>query len=290
MRLGSNATVVQLNYRLSTDRPYPTPVHDVLAGYDWIKGYLAQSVAISEKGSQLPTLRKLGVCGEFVGGSLACMLALTECHLGEPGINAAVFGNPVTDWTAFISEDEETTLDSAKLAGSANLNRPNKSSTITDLLTTKSLLSLRRSIFPDPEKYHDAFASPALFFRTPTVELPGKPLFNIPPRGVPKKTPSVIARPPSLVKKRRSYRKYPPTNSNLRIPQLRFETGIDNVLYDQGLDMVELLRRSVRLWEGQGWTCQDGERRIQCVERDGMGLWGEGELNEIGRWFADVLD
>ena len=88
----SAATVVRINYRASSLNQYPTPCHDVLLGYDWV----CEHLLIDE--FSRPYLARLGVCGELVGGSLATMLALTECRLGESRIGAAAVNNPIVDW------------------------------------------------------------------------------------------------------------------------------------------------------------------------------------------------
>jgi acetyl esterase/lipase len=93
----SAATIVRINYRASSVHQYPTPCHDVLTGYDWVLEHL-----LIDEFSR-PYLARLGVCGELVGGSLATMLALTECRLGESGmgesrIGAAAINNPIVDW------------------------------------------------------------------------------------------------------------------------------------------------------------------------------------------------
>jgi acetyl esterase/lipase len=84
--------VARINYRASSTHKYPTPIHDVLAGYDWIRDHLLRDEF------QRPYLARMGVCGELVGGSLATMLALTECHLGQSRIGAAAVNSPVVDW------------------------------------------------------------------------------------------------------------------------------------------------------------------------------------------------
>jgi hypothetical protein len=41
---------------------------------------------------------RLGVCGELIGGSIAAMLALTECRVGESRIGAVAVNSPIVDW------------------------------------------------------------------------------------------------------------------------------------------------------------------------------------------------
>ena len=88
----ARSTVVRINYRLSRRHRFPGPVHDVLAGFDWVCRHLLPPRAARSHAA------RLGVCGELVGASLATMLALTECRAGEHGIWAAAVNNPIIDW------------------------------------------------------------------------------------------------------------------------------------------------------------------------------------------------
>jgi acetyl esterase/lipase len=106
LRETTAATIARINYRASSTHQYPTPVHDVLFGFDWIKENLLRDEF------NRPYLARLGVCGELVGGSLATMLALTECRLGESRIGAAAVNNPIVDW---VFPDELPVVDPAEL-------------------------------------------------------------------------------------------------------------------------------------------------------------------------------
>jgi hypothetical protein len=64
----------------------------VLRGYDWVKDNLLQD------GFSRPVIARMGVCGELMGGSLATMLALTECRSGASRIGVAAVNNPIADW------------------------------------------------------------------------------------------------------------------------------------------------------------------------------------------------
>lgn len=294
LALSSNATVVRVSYRLSNSIRYPQPIHDVLAAYDWIRSHLGQSTPEANQE------RKIGVCGELIGGSLAAMLALTECHTDRQSISAAVLGNPVSDWTALFSEMPSKP--------SANLRRLPSSKGLTPMRlldkasnpTIDSFLKIRDTIFPQPVKYYDPFASPSLFFRTPSVDLPPEPA----PRDNPRTpfesssssehiVPELEVEP--LVKKRRSYRKHLEGNSNFRMPRIRVELGKEHVLHDQGMELAHLMRRSALLSKrtemaaGAEGGALDAEDRIELLEREGLGGWGEKEADEIGRWFAKVL-
>ena len=288
--------MVRLNYRLSAQYHFPIPIHDVLAGYDWIRKHLGARPNKGHEESENSGRAKLGVCGEHVGGSLASMLALTECHTSKQGIAAAGIGNPITDWTLLSLESQKASSISTTSARSGDFTTKQLSThlgpVVDQPLTTPSLLSLRDSIFPKAERYYDPFASPILFFRTPSFDLPSQlPMFRY---GVstPKSHESEDDTSVPLAKKRRSHRKYPPLSSDLQLPRMRVEIGNGSILKKQGLEFVELMRRSVDLWkntEGQSSRHKDGKNRVELVMRGGSGLWEGKEIVEIGNWFDEAL-
>ncbi|EOA88237.1 uncharacterized protein SETTUDRAFT_108006, partial [Exserohilum turcica Et28A] len=199
----SATTLVRINYRASSTHQYPTPCHDVLVAYDWVRDNLLVD------GFNRPHLARLAVCGELIGGSLATMLALTECRKGESRIGAAAVNNPLVDWVfpddlpVVMPEDlpeplfgDETAFPAdADLADSLALREsiahvlqseqkpPKKRSpknppptswqmhgdnTVIPALT---LSGERDVLFKRPEDYFDRFASPIHFFRSPHAQL-----------------------------------------------------------------------------------------------------------------------
>ncbi|MCJ1223981.1 hypothetical protein MMC12_000624 [Toensbergia leucococca] len=273
LSLSANATIVYLNYRLSPHHPYPTPIHDVLAGYDWIIKHLAHSRTTSHLSPA-----KIGVCGELIGGSLASMLALTECHAHKAGVSAAAVINPITDWTALEDLGPATTIHLAGVPPS----KPEHASlpSLTSLSpNAHSLLSLRKTLFLTPSAYFDPFASPLLFFRTPSTEIPPPP------------SPSSDPSPSIPTKKRRSHRRHPPLNSGLRLPSMRVEVVRESVLRGQGEEFAELLGRSVGVYGGGGGYGDFGagggeEGRVNLMMREEV---GEEEWEEVGIWLGGVL-
>jgi acetyl esterase/lipase len=198
----STATIVRINYRASSVHQYPTPCHDVLLGYDWVREHLL----IDE--FKRPYLARLGVCGELVGGSLATMLALTECRAGESRIAASAINNPIVDWVfpddlpVVQLEDlpepqygDETQLPADEdMAGLLAIReaveklqnerkRPKKRSAKTPpptswqayrdntIIPAWTLSEKRDILFKKPQDYFDRFASPIHFFRSPHAEL-----------------------------------------------------------------------------------------------------------------------
>jgi len=129
---------------------YPTPVHDTLAGFDWIKNNLQ------------PT--KLGVFGSHIGGSLALMLALTEPR----SVHAVAAYEPVCDWPGL--DEYCTHEDSTYQENSTKQKRSTRRKTApADLVP---LLEAREKLFPSFEKCFDAFASPVLFLRSAGRDIP----------------------------------------------------------------------------------------------------------------------
>lgn len=176
----SSSTVVTVNYRLGTGDPadeselelyseqngyqgeeqevaakggsppfykYPTPIHDTLAGFDWILQNLQPA--------------QLSVLGMHIGGSLALMLALTE----SKSLHAVAALEPVCDW---VELDEYCTIppeigDEIDQSLSARKGKGRRSIAPPDLVL---LLQARKSFFTSPERYFDSFASPILFLRS----------------------------------------------------------------------------------------------------------------------------
>ncbi|KAH6420950.1 hypothetical protein HBI14_085770 [Parastagonospora nodorum] len=192
------ATIARINYRASSEFRFPTPFHDVLFGWDWIRENL-----LLDKFDR-PYLARLGVCGELIGGSLATMLALTECRLGETRIAAAAVNNPIADWvfpdelpavdpselpepmapdeTSFPADGDIMEL-SPVLAEKKRGRKPGKKTAKTSILTawerygdnkvipSLTLSAERDVLFRRPQDYLDRFAAPIHFFRSPHAQL-----------------------------------------------------------------------------------------------------------------------
>lgn len=198
LREVTGGTVARINYRASPAHSYPTPFHDVLYGFDWIR----ENLLLDE--FKRPYLARLGICGELMGGSLATMLALTECRLGETRVGAAAVNNPIVDW---VFPDELPVINPADLPEplapdetafpadedmmgthhvSVETSKPRKTRKRTPkpppqtawqrycdnkILPTLTLMAERDSLFTKPEDYLDRFASPMHFFRSPHAQL-----------------------------------------------------------------------------------------------------------------------
>ncbi len=265
LALSAHATVIHVGYRLSRTDTHPKPVHDVLAAYDWVRKNLLPPADTSSNPS-------IGVCGELAGGSLAAMLALTECQTSKRGIVAAALGNPIVDWSSPLPFE-----------GSDGSNKD----------FSREIRRLRHRAFPQSDHHYDPFASPLLFFRTPPYELPDPAYGTLLPSPAPSQSTVSQSDTPDLVPKRRSHRRYPPVESNLRLPITRIDLGLTNPLRQQGVELVQLMQRSVDLYEyesaGREVRRPGRAQRAEVIEREGNGLWGEKELGDVGAWLGDAL-
>ncbi|KAL6714530.1 hypothetical protein ACLMJK_007955 [Lecanora helva] len=295
LAFGAGATVVEIGYPLSSSSPYPLPVHAALAGFDWTrKNLLNDSNSTGHDPVNSVKPRNIGVCGELIGGSLAAMLALTECHSttacsGPCGISAVALCNPIVDWTnLFDTNMDPVATDSAQQAFGRKTHETSQT-TLDQSTMTSELTSMRNRLFPKAESYFDSFASPLLFFRTPTSEIPIDARLstsNESDGDIATETPDV-----EPVRKRRSFRKYPPTGFDLELPHMRIEVGNTCVLKDQGIELVECMHRSFQRTERDAMTSGRAiaSRSFEIIEREGLGLWDLGDALEIGRWFYQIL-
>lgn len=316
--------MVSVNYKIGDDHRYPTPIHHVLTAYDWV----LQNMASQPQHSSLrkPHIARIGVCGELIGGSLATMLALTECQLGTHRIAAAAVNNPVVDWvfpTDLHPDDEsenasddfdistllDTRQDKLKKAPAARMpswdsfgNNP--------ALPVSAITHARNSLFANDDAYFDRFASPIHFFRTPGIsyvlpmmtdddlasQVPSEPSLTSDAMAFDAPSQSVMTDTiqPIVQKRQRSHRVYPPTGLGLRLPLMNVRVGEESALRDQGEEFVKLFKRSI---VKDTRSEDEAERRVRLTLRPGVGLWSDPsrapdwrtEIEAIGAWFGRVL-
>ena len=217
------------------------------------------------------------------------MLALTECfytpaELEPQGISALAVGNPILDWTALAPSDVKPNVIRAgvfpKVGGFPSGDN-------NESLSVHGLYDIREALFSKAEKYFDPFASPLLFFRTPSSEIPNEAPEQSLLNGAREEENPFL---PSA-KKRRSGRKYPPASSNLVFPWTRVEVGQDCVVKDQGVDLVENMQKSFERLEVERTDDMQNavKRDFEIVKRAGIGLWDEQHTFEIGYWLGKKL-
>ena len=220
------------------------------------------------------------------------MLALTECHYTpsefEPqGITAAVVGNPILDWTSLFPSDPFLHVSKTGFfPEEANFSKVS----VNEALSIDSLCVIRQQFFSKAEKYFDPFASPLLFFRTPSSDTPNETVTSLTNQSF---NDALIedGTMPFPVKKRHSLRKHPPVNSDLVLPSTRVDVGKDFAAKNQAIEFVDLMRKSFRRSEveREGLAGISVKRRFEVIERDGMDLWDAKRMLEVGQWFSEVL-
>lgn len=297
----------------------------MLAGYDWVLKHLVHGTSAPDGAWSPSGPRRIGVYGEITGGGLAAMLALTESHIGRSGIGAAAVANPVVDWTFPDTvtnhqreHDEAEYVDQNTTGKRKQRLKPSPPDSWTAFgqegpIRAPDLLSLHQRIFSKPEQYFDPFASPLLFFRSPGIDIP--PEDSPTPTPGPDPLSSTLEDEPAT-KRRKAHRRFPPSGSGLRLPKMRVSVREESLLRDQGVALVDLMRRSIVLHErpsndtfSDPWLYDEeqaarsndrarieAEQRVRLVVEPGRGLLPTsgaderaGEMMEIGRWFRDVL-
>ncbi|TKA67736.1 hypothetical protein B0A49_05103 [Cryomyces minteri] len=327
LRHASNTTVVRLNYRLGDGHFYPTPIHDVLTGYDWIVKHLVPSAALRPtrygQRRSVPDAVRLGVCGELVGGSLATMLAVTECRMGETRIGAAAVNNPIVDW--IFPKPIANRAASGGSNESSNSKRtkskdPQPTSWQTHAaspsLSATDFLRARSAAFKQPAAYFDPFASPLLFFRTAGAEVPPPAAslsdFDLASLALypDAHNPSHNASNPNSVimlgsvaeapqpadeaptkRFRKMPRRHPARGSGLRLPDMRISAGAASPLLDQAVELATRMRTSVLETGGPDFLDAEplglGSRRREdhAPDRPRAGLCGDedGDADGLGR-------
>jgi acetyl esterase/lipase len=242
--------IVKINYRCSQQNRFPTPLHDVLAGYDWVLENLLPKRSIVRAGRS-ETVGKVSVYGEYVGGGLATALALTECRTGQPGVVAAAIANPILDWTCLA--------ETARVSKTRKADSSPKESGKDSSDELKKLLQLRSQLFAKPAHYFDPFASPLLFFRSAGIQTPDAPKdsrFNDGEQiSVHQKEaleleqiereafelPDVV----SLLQPRRASRRFPNKSLGLQLPTFYIAAEHKSLLAGQAEELASQLRRSL---------------------------------------------
>jgi acetyl esterase/lipase len=320
----SNATVIRVNYRSGQGAPFPIPVHDVLAGYDWLIKFLADEDDANPQNIE----RRIGVCGQLFGGGMASSLALTEFRANQPQIVAAAVNNPITDWVVPDRErlevelglsDSDTALEEAgDRESDIAIERTKKRSKPkipaasswqqfghSEILSTQAITKARNKIFTSENGYFDNFASPIHWFRTPGIEVAEDLARLLEHEEAPK---------PELLRKYRL--NFPPTGSGLEMPHVRLSTGEESVLLTQNeefltkLNMAEvtnyLRARKIKYakYKGLGqddknevdFICDIADKKYLMNILPGVGLWGLGreeiwrqDVEGAGRWLRSLM-
>lgn len=308
MRSTLSCPIVQINYRCSKAYQYPTAIHDLAAGVDWVVNNLLPKRAFA-RSARSEHVGQLAVCGELIGGQLATTLALTECRIGEPAVVAAAVNSPITNW---IDLDEKGT-----------------SHSIASSLTMKNLFGYRNMIFRKSEHYFDPFASPTMFFRSAGVDVPvdidQQPMDDLAELALldredffrEQQILSNIGNDSEHIpraqdqnasqRKRKASRRFPSKELGLRLPAFHVSSGADSPLRASAKELAHLLRQSLARQEsrarspfGRKLAVDDEAQRMVTEEmltyheHSGMGLWdttkaGQARMKDVAGWMAERL-
>lgn len=199
------------------------------------------------------------------------------------------------------------------------------------IIPTLTLSGARDVLFSKPEHYFDRFASPIHFFRSPHGKLiypQDDDIFASSPPSEASIDPldietrmdishyessSESAKPPEvpILARCRAYaRIYPPSNSNLSLPEWRITAGSQSPLLDQASELARMIKRGIARQTLRSRTArihwQDpaekkkyeayAEQRMHLDKLSGVGLWTLSDLSEptsqieeVGKWMSVAL-
>lgn len=268
--------VVEILYRHGLRHQFPTPVHDTLFAFDWICAHLVD-------GSRIASPR-IGVAGELVGGSLAAMLALTECHASSrvPRIVAAAVNEPILDWSAFDGPDNVVPKERSRKTAKTRVEHA--------VLNAPVLKGIRNELFASKATFEDQFASPLLFFRHATSHEPDQEDVSTLSRSSDSTEQSSGIPPHKPITQRSKI--YPSKSSALSLPTFRISSGTGSILRPQLSDFAKVVRRAIVRTSSLRDAEHGAHDGVELVTTKKSHLWsqaGRGELEDIAGWFRNVL-
>ncbi|GAM82456.1 hypothetical protein ANO11243_004360 [Dothideomycetidae sp. 11243] len=303
------STVVQIDYRLGLGHKYPAPVHDVLFGYDWVLRNLVGT-------HPLHGSARIGVFGELVGGGLATMLALTECHSRGHRIAAAAANDPILDW---IFPEAVANEISQIPSSSSRAKKNDKSAFWLEMQRDPALMEMikaRPSLFRKPADWFDPFASPTLFFRSAGISVPTdhaidefdeisrlnqqdflreqRQLSAITLADSSNTTDDEEAQK----KPRKASTRFPNVGSGLTLPSLQLMTADHGMFHEQAAEMIHLTHRSMVRTDELRHADPDiavmhaQERATHVIREPDSKYWHEGwdrGIADVAQWFREVL-
>ncbi|KXH55160.1 hypothetical protein CSAL01_09983 [Colletotrichum salicis] len=145
------------DFNFTTPLTWPTPLHDVLAGYTWVTENLLTPGTTSR--------RDIYVYSSHAGASMAASLALTESHHhARMAVRGLIAWNGIYNWTMFLPDHK---INRPATARSKTLPpRPEEGSAL-------HMLQMKMAdLFRAPVDLFDPFVSPSLLFQTPGMNAP----------------------------------------------------------------------------------------------------------------------
>ncbi|CEF85065.1 hypothetical protein FGSG_09231 [Fusarium graminearum PH-1] len=249
--------------RENTHHVWPTPIHDTYFAYRWLIENLAP------EGDKK---RDIYVYGSHLGASLATSLAITESQPDVPfAVRGIVSYNGIYNWTMFFP-DHPVNKFGPYAKNPKAFHRPREGTHIYNLQ------QILPKLFGSTADTFDVFASPALFFHNPGLNIPASyhlteeqstalELKNNPEAEAPLETP------------RRGRLVFPPRKSPLKLPETL-------LLYDL------LPRPPLANWPAQpGFVRQWGnslEAQAKELAEEMHSSIEKIELKEQGLWDDDI--
>ncbi|QIX01417.1 hypothetical protein AMS68_006934 [Peltaster fructicola] len=310
--------IVQVEY--SREQQHPDGIYDTLAAFDWaIENVLpARTGRWTGKNNHSG---RIATCGELFGGTLATMLALTECRAGQAGVVAAAVNNPVLDWTDIGTRRRHRGRKSKKTVAS---------DAVAETIPSAQLLQIARDrLFNKPEHYYDTFGSPMLLFRSAGSSPPAAPpspqedelqFYDHDELHESPSTPEAVQTEVEL--RPRSSRQFPSRAHGLTLPAFQITTGSSSSLAPQAEEFTHQLRQSMlrqrrgRVGRRTRWTEDDFydheppytseeelaeaeadylDSRVQSTVYPGSGLWSDGPVGQamihsMANWLRQRLE
>ncbi|KAF2224535.1 hypothetical protein BDZ85DRAFT_216616 [Elsinoe ampelina] len=308
------SVVVEILYRADSVRKYPTPIHDVMFGYDWVLKHLVPSRSFLAPTFNDHSPARIGVYGEGSGAGLAAMLALTECRTKGHRIAAAALHDPLLNWV--MPEEVTQDLDEAAMRRDSRRRPAFVPSNDTDTSILRAIVSARSELFKTPGDWFDPFASPLLFFRSSNAAIPtsdpNAPVDEFAELSAMNQhdfmrqqlklsamsnfaghDTGIDVEDDPVGSLRRSARRYPRIDSGLTLPNFRLTIGPDGVWRAQAEEFTKYVWRSmIRTDELKKQDMAAAElhaaERVFHESYDGE-IQAEECLADTAEWLRDVL-
>lgn len=309
--MSKSQTTVLIRPVFSPATPFPQPLHVLSYAYDEILKQHLKGHQLAAQPDGLP-LPPISVYGKGLGGTLAAAFALTECRaLNKFGgfVDSVMTRDAIYDYSPlaneyllnyvtkkpekevfsmhdYLSPDSDLAFASPPsndFISGPSVSTPAEDIAASDIKTREDLVKSLPHLFSRPEVAFDPFISPLLFFRGRSHDIPTSWTWNGPPgRG------SDI----SLAEheRSRSYVKFPPSGSELRIPWARLCVTSTEEKVAKKSKRKSATKRSAKkmveltaVYGDNVKPTQDGKRELQSLYAEQANLMAAGMRRGIAK-------